>query len=92
MVCDRCGALLYEGKELKDTHEIVESYDGKCPNCGKKLSYIPKTVEIKPAQKIKKEGSWRGRGCGRYLHYTLVPPNRRIARACSRFGLILSSV
>ena len=44
---------------MKDTHEIVESYDGKCPNCGKKLSYIPKTVEIKPAQKIKKERKLR---------------------------------
>jgi len=51
VICDRCGALLYEGEELKAPYEIGETYDGKCPNCGKKRSYMPKKVDIKPADR-----------------------------------------
>lgn len=50
VVCHNCGFVLYEGLDLKPPDEIVQSYDGKCPKCGKKLSFIPKDVEVKPAE------------------------------------------
>ena len=50
VICQKCGAVLYEGAELKTPYEIIESYDGKCPTCGKKLSFVPKNVEVKPAE------------------------------------------
>lgn len=48
MICHKCGAVLYENIELKPPEEIAQSYDGKCPNCGKKLAFIPKRVQVKP--------------------------------------------
>ena len=48
VICQKCGALLYEGIELKPPDEIIQGHDGKCPTCGKKLSFIPKNVEVKP--------------------------------------------
>jgi len=48
--CHKCGAALYESIELKPPDEIIESYDGKCPKCGKKLSFTPKSVEVKPIE------------------------------------------
>jgi len=47
VICHKCGAILYEGIEIKAPNEIISDYDGKCPNCGRKLSDIPKKVEIK---------------------------------------------
>lgn len=47
--CQKCGHILYEGEELKPPDEIIQTHDGKCPSCGKKLSYIPIDVEVKPA-------------------------------------------
>lgn len=48
VICHKCGAILYESIELKPPDEIIQSYDGKCPACGKKLSYIPQNFEVKP--------------------------------------------
>jgi predicted RNA-binding Zn-ribbon protein involved in translation (DUF1610 family) len=50
VICQKCGFLLYDGIELKPPDEIIQSHDGKCPNCGKKLSFVPKNVEVKPAE------------------------------------------
>jgi len=47
VTCHKCGAFLYEGGDLKTPYEIIESYDGKCPNCGRRLSEIPKCLEVK---------------------------------------------
>jgi ribosomal protein S27AE len=47
ILCEKCGAVLYEGMELTPPDEIVQRYDGKCPKCGKKLSFNPINVEIK---------------------------------------------
>jgi len=60
VICDKCGAVLYEGKELKAPYEVGETYDGKCPNCGKKLSYTPKKVEIKPAADVRRRKKREG--------------------------------
>jgi len=52
VICHKCRAVLYEStEELKSTDEIIQGYDGRCPTCGKNLSYIPKTVEVKPVEK-----------------------------------------
>jgi len=45
-ICHKCGTILYEGAEVKAPNEIISNYDGKCPKCGRKLSFIPKRVEI----------------------------------------------
>ncbi len=50
VICNKCGAILFKSiEELKAPDEIIQSYDGKCPTCGKKLSHIPKNVVVKPA-------------------------------------------
>jgi DNA-directed RNA polymerase subunit RPC12/RpoP len=36
--------------ELKPPEEITQTLDGKCPKCGKKLSFMPKNIEVKPAE------------------------------------------
>ena len=47
VICQQCCATLYEGEELKSPYEIVQGYNGRCPACGKKLSYMPMDVEIR---------------------------------------------
>jgi len=47
--CDKCGAVLYEGEELKSPEDILQMYDGKCPKCGRNLSLTPKKIEVKAA-------------------------------------------
>ncbi|MEM1659759.1 MAG: hypothetical protein QXR17_01225 [Candidatus Bathyarchaeia archaeon] len=49
--CHECGHLLYEGEELKLPDEILQQYNGKCPKCSRKLSYIPIKVDIEPANR-----------------------------------------
>lgn len=50
VLCEQCGFVLYEGEDLKPPDEIVQSHDGICPKCGKKLSFIPKQVEVEAVQ------------------------------------------
>jgi len=49
VICHKCRAVLYESaEELKSTDEIIQGYGGRCPSCNKRLSYVPKNVEVKP--------------------------------------------
>lgn len=48
--CQGCGSVLYEGPELKPPDEIIQKHNGKCPKCGKKLSFIPIDVEVKSVE------------------------------------------
>lgn len=50
VACQGCGHVLYDGPELRPPDEILHEVDGKCPNCGKKLSLVPIDVEVKPAR------------------------------------------
>ena len=52
--CQNCSYVLYEGAELKPPDEIIQKHNGKCPNCGKKLSSIPIDVEVKPTAEHQK--------------------------------------
>jgi DNA-directed RNA polymerase subunit RPC12/RpoP len=49
VICEKCGFTLYEGSELKPPDEIIQMHEGKCPKCGKKISFMPKKVEVKSA-------------------------------------------
>jgi len=49
VICEKCGFILYEGSDLKPPDEIIQTHDGKCPKCGKKISFVPKKVEVKSA-------------------------------------------
>jgi len=48
VVCQDCGCVLYDGADLKPPDEIIQKHNGKCPKCGRKLSFIPQNVEVKP--------------------------------------------
>jgi len=54
VICHHCGAILYEGHDLKPPDEILQMHGGKCPECGKKLSLIPRNVEVKPARSFRR--------------------------------------
>jgi len=49
VICEKCGFVLYEGTELKPPDEIIQTNDGKCPKCGKEISFVPKKVEVTAA-------------------------------------------
>ena len=46
VICQKGYAVLCEEAEIEPAYEIIETYDGKCPNCGNRLSHLPKSVEI----------------------------------------------
>jgi len=49
VICRKCGATLFESKdELKPLEDIIQMHDGRCPDCKKRLSYVPKKIEVKP--------------------------------------------
>ena len=48
-MCEKCNFVLYEGTELKPPDEIIQTHDGKCPQCKKKISFVPKKVEVRSA-------------------------------------------
>jgi DNA-directed RNA polymerase subunit RPC12/RpoP len=50
VICEKCGAVLYEGLELKPPDEIIQTNNGKCPKCGKKISFVPKKVLVRSAE------------------------------------------
>ena len=52
VVCQECNYTLYEGDELKPPDEIIQKHDGKCPNCGRKLSLIPQNVEVTSFKRV----------------------------------------
>lgn len=50
VLCKECGAVLYEGVDLKTPDEVIQANNGKCPNCGRKLSIIPHRIEVHPVR------------------------------------------
>ena len=56
--CSKCGKILYQGQILKPIDQIIKSYKGKCPSCGKLLG-PPGTMgaETKPTTIDKSEST-----------------------------------
>jgi len=48
IVCSRCGYVLYKGDVLKPPQDIIRKYNGRCPKCGRELSFSPDRVKITP--------------------------------------------
>lgn len=48
VVCSECSNILYEGDILKSPQDIVKKFDGRCPNCGRNLSFSTKNLSIYP--------------------------------------------
>ncbi|MBS7630278.1 hypothetical protein KEJ47_01675 [Candidatus Bathyarchaeota archaeon] len=46
ILCSECGFSLYEGDVLKSPQDIIKKYDGKCPNCKKKLVFDHETMLV----------------------------------------------
>ncbi len=48
ILCAACGANLYDGLELESPAEIIQKFNGSCPQCKKKLGFSPESVRIIP--------------------------------------------
>ncbi len=51
VICEKCGAVLYEGTELKPPDEIIQMHDGKCPKCGNKIGFVPTKVDVRAVER-----------------------------------------
>lgn len=51
--CSECNHLLYEGDILKSPQDILKKYDGRCPNCNRKLGFTTGAVSIYPCEENK---------------------------------------
>jgi len=58
VICGKCEAVLYEGKDVKPPYEIVTSYNGKCPNCAKKLLHSPLKIQINSFPSREAQRDW----------------------------------
>lgn len=50
IMCSECNYTLYEGDILKSPQDVVKKFDGKCPNCGKRLGFSTDGVIISPCE------------------------------------------
>ncbi len=48
IICKRCGSSLYEGIELESPSDVIQRYNGTCPNCGNKLEFNYENIRIVP--------------------------------------------
>ena len=48
IICSGCGYYLYEGNILKSPQDIIKKYDGRCPQCNKKLDFSSINVDVTP--------------------------------------------
>jgi len=51
VICSDCSYLLYEGLDFCPPVEIIQQYACICPKCGKNLSSLPLSIDIKPINK-----------------------------------------
>ena len=50
ILCSQCGEVLYEGDLLKSPQDVIKKFEGKCPKCGKELSFETDGVQVKPSE------------------------------------------
>jgi uncharacterized protein with PIN domain len=48
VVCQKCGQVLYEGRDMIPIYRLRAKLDNRCPACNRKLSATPKNIELKP--------------------------------------------
>lgn len=48
ILCKECNEVLYEGDLLKSPQDVIKKFEGKCPACGKDLSFETNAVSVKP--------------------------------------------
>ncbi len=46
VLCE-CGCVLFEGVELTPPDEVIQRFNGRCPKCGKKLTFDHAHVNVK---------------------------------------------
>ena len=56
IICGDCGEVFYNKNDLKSPEDVLQQYDGVCPNCGKELSFDPSKIDIFALQDEKKVG------------------------------------
>ncbi len=47
VTCAECNYMLHEGNILKSPQDIVKKFDGRCPECNRKLSFEGKTISAR---------------------------------------------
>ena len=48
VTCAECNHMLYENNILKSPQDIIKKFDGRCPECNRKLSFEAKAISIGP--------------------------------------------
>lgn len=49
ILCGSCGVTLYDGLELESPLEIIQRYNGLCPQCKKRLAFDVEAIRIVPS-------------------------------------------
>jgi len=49
ILCKECNETLYEGDLLKSPQDVIKKFEGKCPSCGKDLTFETDAVSVKPS-------------------------------------------
>jgi RNase P subunit RPR2 len=50
ILCKECNEVLYQGDLLKSPQDVIKKFEGKCPICGKDLSFETDAVSVKPCE------------------------------------------
>jgi len=82
--CGKCGEILYEGGDLTPPNEIIQAYDGKCPKCGKKLSFYG-NVKIRPVGEKSKPVPLPGTKKSGYKEEVKVPLTKELTTKTSEY-------
>jgi len=59
ILCSGCGCVLYNGEILKSPQDLVKKYEGKCPECGKRLDFSLENVHIEDNESSEKNKNYR---------------------------------
>ncbi len=48
IVCGKCGATIYSGKDLRSAKDVLKVVGNRCRNCGATLSHQEFTLDVNP--------------------------------------------
>jgi len=46
VVCKHCGYVFYKDVKPPKLYEIYKSVGGRCPRCGKRISWMPSSITL----------------------------------------------